>query len=324
MFIGHFGLAFAAKRVAPSVSLGTLFLAAQLADLVWPNLVLLGLEKVEVAPGITAVTPLNFVSYPYSHSLLALAVWGAVFAGMHWLIHRRGGVVPWLLGALVLSHWVLDAATHRPDMPLFIGGGPLVGLGLWNSIPATVLIETALFMAGVALYFAQRARATGPACRALGPGRLPAAHLGSEPDGPAAAQRHRSGLGRAIDLAAGAMGILDRSSSGSGWHMMDFLFALPLWVLALVLNVWLMGFALGGAVGLAAMGAAADAHRHGCLAVLRRGRDAVGDGVVRAGRGADRGHRVAEPLQRVGHGVARGHRDCRTLAGPGRLSAGRA
>jgi len=152
MFIGHFGVAFAAKRVAPGVSLGTLFLAAQLADLIWPTLVLLGLEKVEVAPGVTAVTPLDFVSYPYSHSLLALALWAALFAGIHWAIHRRGGVVPWLIGALVLSHWVLDALSHRPDMPLLIGGGPLVGLGLWNSVPGTVVIETALFLAGVAIY----------------------------------------------------------------------------------------------------------------------------------------------------------------------------
>jgi hypothetical protein len=152
MFIGHFALAFAAKRVAPSVSLGTLFLAAQLADLVWPNLVLLGLEKVEVAPGNTAVTPLNFVSYPYSHSLVALVLWAALFAAIHRLIQRRGGVVPWLLGALVVSHWVLDAASHRPDMPLLIGGGPLVGLGLWNSVAATVLVETALYLAGVWLY----------------------------------------------------------------------------------------------------------------------------------------------------------------------------
>ena len=158
MFIGHFALAFAAKRAAPSISLGTLFLAVQLADLLWPNFVLLGLERVEVAPGITKVTPLDFVSYPYSHSLLALAIWGAFFAGIHWAIRRRGGIVPWLLAALVLSHWVLDAASHRPDMPLLIGGGPLVGLGLWNSIPATVVVETVLFVAGVALY----ARATRP------------------------------------------------------------------------------------------------------------------------------------------------------------------
>lgn len=152
MFIGHFGVALAAKRVAPEVSIGTLFLAAQFADLLWPNLVLLGIERVDIAPGITAVTPLDFVSYPYSHSLLALALWGGLFAAVHWAVRRRGGVVPWLLGALVLSHWLLDAASHRPDMPLVIGGGPLVGLGLWNSVAATVVMETALFLAGVSLY----------------------------------------------------------------------------------------------------------------------------------------------------------------------------
>jgi hypothetical protein len=152
MFIGHFGVALAAKRVSPSISLGTLFLAAQFADLLWPNLVLLGVERVDVAPGITAVTPLDFVSYPYSHSLLALALWGALFAGIHSAVQRRAGAASWVLAALVVSHWVLDAASHRPDMPLVIGGGPLVGLGLWNSVAATVLIETALFLAGLWLY----------------------------------------------------------------------------------------------------------------------------------------------------------------------------
>lgn len=158
MFIGHFAVAFAAKRAAPAVSLGTLFAAAQLADLVWPNLVLLGIERVEIAPGITAVTPLDFVSYPYSHSLLALLLWGALFAGIHWAV-RRGRLLPALvIAGVVVSHWLLDVLSHRPDMPLAFGAGPLLGLGLWNSIPATVVVETALFAAGVALY----ARSTRP------------------------------------------------------------------------------------------------------------------------------------------------------------------
>lgn len=158
MFIGHFAVAFAAKRVVPAVSLGTLFAAAQLADLVWPTLVLLGIEKVEIAPGITAATPLDFVSYPYSHSLLALLVWGALFAGIHWAV-RRGRLAPALvIAAVVVSHWLLDVLSHRPDMPLAFGVGPLLGLGLWNSIPATVVVEAGLFAAGVALY----ARATRP------------------------------------------------------------------------------------------------------------------------------------------------------------------
>ena len=78
MFIGHFAVALGAKKVAPAVSLGTMFLAAQLADLLWPTFVLLGIERVEIAPGATAVTPLDFVSYPYSHSLLALALWSTL------------------------------------------------------------------------------------------------------------------------------------------------------------------------------------------------------------------------------------------------------
>ena len=90
MFIGHFAVALAAKRAVPEVSLGTLFLAAQLADLVWPTLVLLGLERFEIRPGITAVTPLDFVHYPYSHSLVALAGW-AFALGFLYYAFRRGG-----------------------------------------------------------------------------------------------------------------------------------------------------------------------------------------------------------------------------------------
>jgi hypothetical protein len=150
MFIGHFAAALAAKRVAPATSLGTLFAAAQLLDLVWPALVLLGIETVRVDPGNTAFTPLEFVSYPWTHSLLMVLVWGAAFA----LAYRvRSGAArgAWVVGALVVSHWVLDFVSHRPDLPL-APGAPKVGLGLWHSVPATVLVEGTLFAAGVYLY----------------------------------------------------------------------------------------------------------------------------------------------------------------------------
>src|SRR5882672_8273044 len=101
MFIGHFGLGFGAKRAAPIVSLGTLFIACQFADLLWPSLVLLGYEQVEVQPGATVMTPLNFVSYPYSHSLLALCVWGAAF-GAAYLVIRRTRMAPAVTIALLV------------------------------------------------------------------------------------------------------------------------------------------------------------------------------------------------------------------------------
>ncbi|OGA65453.1 MAG: hypothetical protein A3G81_12550 [Betaproteobacteria bacterium RIFCSPLOWO2_12_FULL_65_14] len=158
MFISHFAVAFAAKRAAPELSLGTLFLAAQLADLVWPTLVLLGVESFEVRPGITAVTPLDFLHYPYSHSLVALAGWGLLLA-IAWLAVRRGTPkAALLLVAVVLSHWLLDVIAHRPDMPLTLGGDARFGMGLWNSVPATLAVEVGL-LAVCAAYYAGTTRA---------------------------------------------------------------------------------------------------------------------------------------------------------------------
>jgi hypothetical protein len=151
MFIGHFGLGFAAKRLAPRVSLGTTFLAAQFIDLLWPTLLLLGLESVRIAPGATAVTPLVFERYPISHSLLAVLGWGIVVGGVFWAIRRnlRDAV---LVAALVVSHWLLDAVVHAPDLPITPGGAARVGFGLWNSFAATLVVEVALFAIGVSLY----------------------------------------------------------------------------------------------------------------------------------------------------------------------------
>jgi hypothetical protein len=151
MFIGHFALGFAAKRVEPKVSLGTAFLACQFLDLVWPVLVLAGLEQVRGDPEATAFSPLDFVSYPYSHSLTMTIVYGALFVVLFKLL-GRGTRTALLVGGLVVSHWVLDFATHRPDLPLLVTDGPKVGLGLWNSVRLTLAVELGLFLAGVRLY----------------------------------------------------------------------------------------------------------------------------------------------------------------------------
>ena len=152
MFIGHYGLAFGSKRLVPTVSLGALFLACQLADLLWPTLVLLGIERVALAPGITRATPLDFQYYPYSHSLVALAVWGVAAGLAYRLATRSTWGAALVLGLLVLSHWFLDLIVHRPDLAIVPGEGPKVGLGLWNSVPGTLAVEYLLFALGVWIY----------------------------------------------------------------------------------------------------------------------------------------------------------------------------
>ena len=159
MFIGHFALAFGAKKVAPMMSLGTLFLACQFADLLWPTLVLLGIEIVEVDPGNTVMTPLNFISYPYSHSLVALAGWSALFALAYRAIRGWHPVAIATIAALVFSHYLLDVITHRPDMPITLTGARRLGLGLWNYPGTALAIESVMFIAGTAIYMsATRAR----------------------------------------------------------------------------------------------------------------------------------------------------------------------
>ena len=160
MFVGHFALGFAAKRATPRLSLAVLFLAAILADVIWPVLVAIGIETVRIVPGMTVVTPLEFVSYPYSHSLVALLLWG-VALGAIVQVASGGRATFAVIAALVLSHWLLDFITHRPDMPIYPGGATY-GLSLWNSMPATVVVELMMFAAGVWLY----ASATEPRDRA--------------------------------------------------------------------------------------------------------------------------------------------------------------
>jgi membrane-bound metal-dependent hydrolase YbcI (DUF457 family) len=156
MLLGHYGLAFAAKRAAPRTSLGTLVFAAQFLDELWPILLLLGVERVRIVPGLMKTNALEFVSYPVSHSLLMALVWGALIGGAYYA-SRRDRRAALVVGALVASHWFLDAPMHRPDLPLW-PGGPRLGGGLWNSVPATVLIELALFGFGLFVYL-RRTRA---------------------------------------------------------------------------------------------------------------------------------------------------------------------
>lgn len=159
MFVGHLAVAFLGKRASPAVSLGWFVAAATTLDLLWPLFVLAGWEQVSIVQGATAFTPLVFDHYPWSHSLVMAVVWGVVLAGLsRWRgVDRRAAV---LIAALVVSHWVLDFITHAPDLPLWPGTSPRMGLGLWNNIPAALIIEGVLWVVAVALYVRER-RARG-------------------------------------------------------------------------------------------------------------------------------------------------------------------
>jgi hypothetical protein len=154
MFIGHFAVGFVGKRVAPRTSLAVLIAAPLLLDMLWPVFLLLGWERVRIDPGNTRFTPLDFTYYPWSHSLLMSVAWATIFALIYHLVtrYRPGTLIVWMG---VVSHWVLDWISHRPDMPLY-PGGPRFGLGLWNSVAGTLVVELSMFAAGVWLY----ARAT--------------------------------------------------------------------------------------------------------------------------------------------------------------------
>ena len=151
MLLGHYAVAFAAKRYAPRTSLGTLILAAQLLDLIWPLFLLVGWERVRIVPGLMKASVLDFEHYPLSHSLLMALVWAGLLGGGYHVFRRypRGAIA---IAAAVVSHWFLDLLVHRGDLPLWPGSSSKLGFGFWNSLGATIFVELALLAAGVVIY----------------------------------------------------------------------------------------------------------------------------------------------------------------------------
>ena len=157
MFVGHYGVSFAAKKADDSIPLWVLFLAVQWLDAIWAPLVLLGIEKVRIVPGYTATNPLDLYYMPYTHSLVAALVWSIAAAGAYHLLRRANPRTSLLVGLAVLSHWILDFVVHRPDLPLFDNSAK-VGLGLWNHPAIAFGLEAALLLGGIAAFL--RARPT--------------------------------------------------------------------------------------------------------------------------------------------------------------------
>ena len=160
MFLGHYGIAFALKRAEPKLSLGTLFVAVQFPDLLWGIFVLLGWEHARIVPGYTPVTPLEFLDYPISHSLVGVIIWSVVAAALYYSWPTRDTSRHWqaaaVVGLAVFSHFPLDVLVHVPDLPLMGNDSTKLGLGLWNNPVATLAAEGLVFGAGLALYAARR------------------------------------------------------------------------------------------------------------------------------------------------------------------------
>jgi hypothetical protein len=132
MFVGHYGPSFAIKAIRPAIPLWLVFIAVQLVDFAWAVLVLLGIEKVRIVPGITASNPLDLYYMPYTQSLVAAVLWAvaAIVLCKPLCGVRNWSAAAWI-GAAVFSHWVLDWLVHRPDLPLY-DDAMKVGLGIWN------------------------------------------------------------------------------------------------------------------------------------------------------------------------------------------------
>lgn len=162
MFLGHYGAALALKRAEPKVSLGTLFVAAQLLDLLWGAFLLLGWEHVRILPDANPLLTFQFYDYPISHSLVAALAWGLAAAALYYSWPTRDVTRHWqaagLVGAAVFSHWLLDLLVHLPDLPLAGNDSAKLGLGLWRHLGLSVGVELIVLALGIAVYVARRSR----------------------------------------------------------------------------------------------------------------------------------------------------------------------
>jgi hypothetical protein len=155
MFVGHYGVSLAAKRLRPSVPLWVWFIASQWMDVVWSILVLLGIERVRIVPGFTQANAYDLYYMPYTHSLdgsIVLSV--ALGAVVSLFVSKKRASTFLLVAAASFSHWVLDLVVHVPDLPLY-DNSDKVGFGLWRHVMVSFPLELILLGLG-AWFYARR------------------------------------------------------------------------------------------------------------------------------------------------------------------------
>ena len=153
MFVGHYSVAFAAKSERNRIRLWVLFVAVQLVDFIWAILVLLGIEKVRIVPGITAASPLDLYYMPYTHSLIGALIWSVLAAFVYKMTRgvNASRAAALIVGFAVFSHWILDLIVHRPDLAIYDDTWK-VGFGLWNYKGLEFGLEIALLLGGLIIY----------------------------------------------------------------------------------------------------------------------------------------------------------------------------
>ena len=161
MFVGHYSVAFAAKSEKNKIPLWFLFVAVQFLDYIWATLVLLGIEKLRVIKGFTAGSMLDSYFHPYSHSLIAAIAWSCIaglaykiFCSRHGSLYRE--YAPFIVGAAVFSHWILDLIAHPRDLAIYDNTWK-VGFGLWNYRDPEFALEIGLLGVGIMLYLTRNA-----------------------------------------------------------------------------------------------------------------------------------------------------------------------
>jgi len=152
MFVGHYGVSFAARPAGPRVPLWVWFIAVQWLDVVWSVLILLGIEKMRIAPGFTEANPYDLYYMPYTHGLPGAIVLSLILGAVVALFSsEKRGATFLLVAAAVFSHWILDLVVHTPDLPLYDNTAK-VGFGLWRHVVFSFPLEIGLLLVGAWLY----------------------------------------------------------------------------------------------------------------------------------------------------------------------------
>jgi hypothetical protein len=161
---GHLGVGFAVKTIAPRAPLWRLLVASELLDLMSFVFLTLGSERLATMrfDFTQSIKIIERVVVAWSHGLPLTIIWTCLATAIAYLLLRDRGASA-IVGAVVLSPWVLDFIVHPPDLPLLFAGSREVGLGLWTSVPGLILslvLEIGLLAAGVSLYLRWRRKGT--------------------------------------------------------------------------------------------------------------------------------------------------------------------